>query len=188
MAKPSGNWSRKSINEFLSDRGSMVAGIVLGIAISLLFSYVKPMVVVTGFIIIGAASLFYHRFIKVSLGFELIMLVTVLAGFLYGIPTALLTALAAMLLAFLLTGHFTQGSVVSFVGITAVALLTPFFKGFGISTAGIILTIIYDIIIAAGYIALGSRIERTALFVFTHIAFNVWVFIALAPGIYGFLV
>ncbi|MFH1182321.1 MAG: hypothetical protein V1702_05150 [Candidatus Woesearchaeota archaeon] len=190
MANQSSRWSRKRImtlKELLSDRASMAAGIALGITISLFFSYVKPLVAIAFFIIIGAASLLYNRFIKVSLGFELIMLVTVLAGFLYGIPAALITGVTAMFLAFLVTGHFTQGSIVSFIGIAAVSLLIPFFKGMGITTAGIILTVVYDAIIAAGYLALGSRIERTALFVATHILFNIWVFMVLAPRIYGLL-
>lgn len=189
MAKQKFNWSKIKVmpKEFLRDKSSMVAGIALGITISLLFSFVKPMIAIVCFIIIGGSSLLYNRFIKVSLGFELIMLATVLAGFLYGIGAALITGIAAMVLAFLITGHFTQGSAISFIGIIIVALLIPFFRGMGITSAGIMLTVVYDAIIASGYLALGSRIERTAIFVATHIAFNVWVFMAIAPRIYGLL-
>jgi hypothetical protein len=185
------NWitnQAKKMKDFFADRTSMALGIAAGIIISLVFSYAKPMLAIACFILIGAASLLYNRFIKISLGFEFVMLGTVLAGFLYGMPAALVTGILGMLLAFILTGHFTQGTIVSFIGITAVSLMIPLFKQMEISTAGIILTLIYDAIIVPGYLLTGSRIERTLLFVATHIAFNIWAFMTLAPRIYGFLI
>jgi hypothetical protein len=187
MARQKEFLGTRTVKELFSDRTSMAVGIALGIILAFMFSQVKPMLAIICFITIGAASLIYNRFIKVSLGFELIMLFTVLAGFLYGVGAALFTGIISMLFAFILSGHFNQGSFVSFIGIVAVCFLTPVFKGLGITGAGIILTLIYDAIIASGYIALGSRIERTVIFVATHIPFNIWVFIALAPRIYGFL-
>jgi hypothetical protein len=170
-----------------SDKPSMAVGIALGIVLVLMSSHIKPMLTIICFIALGAASLLYSRFIRISLGFELIMLFTVLAGFLYGTGAALFTGLTSMLFAFILSGHFSQGSFVSFIGIIVVCFLIPVFKGTGITGAGILLTLIYDAIIASGYIALGSRIERTVLFVATHVPFNIWAFIAIAPRIYDFL-
>ncbi|MBN2454165.1 hypothetical protein JXB11_01325 [Candidatus Woesearchaeota archaeon] len=184
------NWSRKqvlTIKDLWKDKASIIIGVSLGIALFFGISYIKGIAVMAALAAIGAVSLLYNRAIRVSLGIELVMMGTVITGLLYGTIPAAVVGVVSLFFAFLFTAHFTHATFVSFIAIIAVSFLVPVFSGMGITWAGIILTVIYDAIIAAGYLFLGSRVERTILFIATHIAFNVWVFTSVAPRIYGLL-
>ncbi|MBI2580425.1 hypothetical protein HYV85_01305 [Candidatus Woesearchaeota archaeon] len=155
-------------------------------AIVLLFffwNYLKVLVVMAMFIAIGAMSMLYNRWIKVSLGVEFIMLGLVLTSIAFGRLPGLAVGMVGLFLAEVLSERFTYSTFVSFIGIAVVALTAQniFNQTNSITATGIIMTVIYDAVIAPGYLLLGSNAGRTALFVVTHIIFNVWVFSFIAP-------
>ena len=155
-------------------------------AIVLLFffwSYIKVLVVMAMFIAIGAMSMLYNRWIKVSLGIEFVMLGLIVTSVAFGRLPGLVVGMAGLFLAEVLSERFTYSTFVSFIGIAVVALTTPniFNQTNSITATGIIMTVIYDAVIAPGYLLLGSNAGKTALFVVTHIIFNIWVFSFVAP-------
>ena len=162
----------------------IIAGILL---LFFLWAFLKAMLIMAFFIILGTASMLYNRFLKVSLGIELIMLGLVITGLLYGPIPAIIVGSAAFFLSSLLNGHLQYASFVSFIAIVVVSFLIPFLSDMSITTLGITLILVYDAIITVGYLALGSNPVRTALFVLTHISFNVWVFAVIAPRMFNFL-
>ena len=159
--------------------------LALAAAVLLFFfwSYVKVLVVMAMFIAIGAMSMLYNRWIKVSLGVEFIMLGLVLTTIAFGRLPGLVVGMVGLFLAEVLSERFTYSTFVSFIGIAVVALAAPniFNQTDSITSTGIIMTVIYDAVIAPGYLMLGSNAGKTALFVVTHIIFNVWVFSFVAP-------
>ncbi len=158
-------------------------------ALVLLFffwSYIKVLAVMAIFVALAAASMFYNRWVKVSIGVELVMLGLVLTSIVFGRPAGLFVGIFGLLLAELLSERFTYSTFVSFIGIAVVALIAPnvFHQTGSITSAGIILTLVYDAVIIPGYLLLGSNVGRSAFFVITHIIFNIWVFSFIAPTIY----
>src|SRR3989338_407489 len=154
--------------------------LALAAAVLLFFfwSYVKMLVVMAMFIAIGAMSMLYNRWIKVSLGVEFVMLGLVLTSIAFGRLPGLVVGMVGLFLAEVLSERFTYSTFVSFIGVAVVALTAPniFNQTNSLTSTGIILTVIYDAVIAPGYLLLGGNVGRTALFVVTHIIFNVWVF------------
>jgi len=135
------------------------------------------------FIIIGILSMMYNRWIKVSLGVELIMVGTVLTAVAYGRFPAIIVGFVALFFAEMLSDRFTYSTFISFIGLFVVAMVVPLFGSSSITAIGIWMTLMYDIIILPGYVLLGSSPWRSLLFFVTHIMFNAWVFIVIAPRI-----
>ncbi len=166
--------------------------LALASAVLLFFfwSYIKVFFVMGAFIALAAFSMLYNRWIKVSLGVEFVMLGLVITTLAFGRLPGLIVGMAGLFLAEVLSERFTYSTFVSFIGIALVALIAPniFNQTNSITSTGIILTLIYDAVIAPGYLLLGSNPSRTALFVATHIIFNVWVFSFIAPVLFRILV
>ncbi len=168
-------------------RFPIIVLILLGIAALLLSRVLKELFLIAAFIGLGGFSMFYNRFIRTSLGFELITLGVVITGLLYGPAIAVFVGFFSLLLAELITGSLQHKTIVSFVGIITIGILTQLFKNTPITTAGIAITLIYDLIIVPGYLLLGSNPLRTGLFLVTHLAFNFWVFTTIAPPLFELL-
>ncbi|MBI2143895.1 hypothetical protein HYU17_01955 [Candidatus Woesearchaeota archaeon] len=177
-----------SFIRFLIER-RLIALFMLAALVLLFFfwNYIKVIIVMVFFIAIGTVSMLYNRWIKVSLGVELIMVGLVVTSVSFGRLPGLVVGLVGLFLAEVLSERFTYSTFVSFIGIAVVGLAAPniFHQADSITSTGIIMTIIYDAIIAPGYILLGSNAGRTALFIVTHIIFNIWAFSFIAPAVYG---
>ncbi len=152
-----------------------------------MFAFIKQLFLIAFFIVLGSASLLYNRFIKTSIGVELITLGVIIIGRLYGPFAAIIVGLTSLLLAELFNGSLQHKTLVSFVGLLVIGFLTQFFNGSSITTEGIILVLIYNVIIIPGYLLLGSNLLRSGLFLVTHLVFSFWIFTTIAPAIYGIL-
>ena len=147
-------------------------------------SLVKMLIVMVAFILLGALSLMYNRWVRVSLGVELIMLGTVITTVAYGVVQGIIVGFTSLFFAELFTGRFTYSTFVSFAGLFVVVVVASSLE-FSVKLTGILMTLLYDAIIAPGYIIMGSSPWRTSLFVVTHVLFNVWAFVFIAPHISG---
>lgn len=159
-------------------------------AVVLLFffwSQVKVIFAMAAFTALAAVSMLYNRWIKVSLGVEFVMLGLVVTTLAFGRLPGLIVGIVGLFLAEVLSERFTYSTFVSFIGIAVVGLVAPNIFGMtgeSITATGIIMTLVYDAVIAPGYILLGSNAGRTVLFVVTHIIFNIWVFSFIAPIVF----
>jgi len=130
----------------------------------------KPFFFIAIFLLLSSVSLIYNRWLKTSLGIEFVMLSTVMTARVYGLTAAEIIG----------TG-FNARTLISLGAIAIIGLITPFFSSLSILAAGMILTIIYDLMIIPFYLLAGSSPGRSALFVVTHIIWNLWVFAVMAP-------
>jgi len=178
----------KSKIPFLLEKRLAIVFVISAILLLYLFRHIVEVVaVMAAFIVVGILSMMYNRWIKVSLGFELIMLGLVVTGMLYGRIPAVIVGMVALFFAEVITDRFTYATFVSFIGIFVVAMIVPMFADKNITWVGIWMTLLYDVIILPGYMLLGSSPWRSFLFFITHIFFNVWIFMVVAPRIFQFL-
>lgn len=178
------SWAKSKI-PFLWEKRVSLAMAMLALLFLYLFRDVVQMIIIMAvFIALGTASLLYNRWIKLSLGFELIMFGTVITAIAYGRWQAMVVGFIALFLAEVLTDRFTYSTFISFIGLAVIASVAPLVSSIGITWTGIAMTLLYDIIIVPGYLLMGSSPWRTFVFVGTHIMFNVWVFIFLAPFVF----
>ncbi len=168
-------------------RYAILTALALFSGLVLMYIYFRELVVITFFIVLGAASLQYNRFIKTSLGIELITLGLVISGKLYGPVAALIVGFVGLFFGELLTGSLQHKTIISFIAIAIISLLTGAFSSMSITAMGIWLIVIYDLIIIPGYLIMGSNPLRTAVFAITHLAFSAWVFTTIAPFVYNIL-
>lgn len=177
------SWAKSHI-PFFWEKRIIIALAILAIIFLYVFREIVGMLTVMAlFIIIGILSMMYNRWIKVSLGVELIMVGTILTAVAYGRFPAIVVGFVALFFAEMLTDRFTYSTFVSFIGLFVVAMVVPLFTNSSITAIGIWMTLLYDIIILPGYVLLGSSPWRSLLFFVTHISFNAWIFIVVAPKI-----
>lgn len=176
---------------FLVEKRLIILFALAGVVLLFFFwSYIKVFFVMGAFIALAAFSMLYNRWIKVSFGVEFVMLGLIITSVAFGRLPGLVVGMAGLFLAEILSERFTYSTFVSFIGIAVVALTAPniFNQTSSITATGIIMTVIYDAVIAPGYLMLGSNAGKTALFVVTHIIFNIWVFSFIAPIVYRVIV
>lgn len=189
-AKVPGLESLASFLKFLVEK-KLIVVIAIAAAVLLFFfwAYVKLLAVMAFFIALGAVSMVYNRWVKLSVGVEFVMLGLVITSIAFGRLPGLVVGVVGLFLAEVISERFTYSTFVSFIGVAVVAVIAPTVFGWvgSITSAGILLTVIYDAIIIPGYLLLGSNIGRSAFFVATHIIFNIWAFSFIAPMVFRIL-
>lgn len=155
--------------------------LIVGIVLAIIFaSLIKQTLIISLLILLGGVSKIYQRYISAQVGIEFIMLTTVVTGFVYGPLLGGIVGLATFSLASYLSGRISHNLFPSFFMITIIGAVAPLFKS--VTTAGIVLTLIYDILLSYIYLAwFRGRIHRILLFATTHFFWNIYVFIKLAP-------
>lgn len=190
-AKVPGLESLTSFLKFLIEK-KLIVPFAIAAAVFLFFfgAYIKLLAAIAFFIFLGAISMIYNRWVKVSIGVELVMLGLVITSIAFGRLPGLIVGLAGLFLAEVISERFTYSTFVSFIGIVVVAVIAPDvfqLANHSITTTGIILTLVYDAIIVPGYLLLGSDFGRSAFFTVTHIIFNIWAFSFIAPLLFRIL-
>ncbi len=160
-------------------------GILIAVIFIIFYSNLaKAIFLMALFITIGVISLYYMKYVKLSLGVELNLLGTVIIGLLYGTIPAIITGIVTLFVAELITERLTHSTVISFLGMIVIGITIPLFpKEWSITTVGICTVLLYDDIIIPLYLMLGSSPARSGIFLITHILFNIWVFSAVAPTV-----
>jgi hypothetical protein len=169
-------WEKKGIIVF-----------VIAAAVLLLFfgSYVRALATIGVLITLGFASLLYNRAIRISLGIELVLMGTVLAGLAYGPLAAFFTGGIALFAAEVFNGSFQHSTLVSFIGLAVVSAAIPVVSASSVSTVGVLMALLYNAVLAPGYLLMGSEPWKVGLFFVTDILFNAWLFILVVPRIAG---
>jgi hypothetical protein len=182
------SWAKKrfftpqQIKKLLWERKGIIIVAAAAVIVFLFFwVYIKAMVVMAALIILGFCSLLYNRFIRISLGLEFILLVTVLSGVLYGPFAAFFVGAIALFSAEVFNQSFQHSTIVSFIGLASVSFALAHISDMSISALGILMVLLYNAIIAPGYLLMGSAPWKTILFTATDIPFNIWVFLVIAP-------
>lgn len=141
----------------------------------------KAFLFIPGLMILGSLSMIYNLFIRISLGVEFILLATVLCAVAYGPIVGVFVGIVTLFFAEFISGKMTYNTFVSFIGIIIVAVIAAFSGGGNITTLGIIMVVLYDVIIIPLYLLTGSNPVSSFFFVVTHIPWNIWVFSVIAP-------
>jgi hypothetical protein len=176
----------KELKTLLWERKGIILLVLAALLILFAFwAYLKVMITLAILIVIGFASLLYNRYLRISLGFELILFVTVLAGVKYGPLAAFFVGATALFAIEIFNASFQHSTFVSFTGLALVSITIPIFNDASIVVIGLSMTLLYNAILASGYLLLGSEPWKVGLFAITDILFNSWVFLFLAPKVAG---
>ena len=178
-------WSEVKITfKPLVEKKKALAFLVLLLVVALVLGrYIKALLFICVLTIVASLSMVYNLVIRLSLGFEFIMLATVLCSVAYGPIVGVAVGLVSLFFAEFISTKLTYNTFVSFIGITIIGFIASFNGGGNITMWGIFMTVLYDLIIIPGYLITGSHPIKCFIFVVTHIPWNIWVFSVLAPRV-----
>lgn len=151
-------------------------------------SYDKALLIIPMLTILASFSMIYNLFIRVSLGVELVIMATVLCALVYGPVVGIVVGVVSLFFAEVISTKLSYNTFISFIGIVIVGFVASLYSGSNIAMWGIAMTILYDIIIIPIYLLTGSNPTSSFIYVVTHIPWNVWVFLFIAPRIYQVMI
>lgn len=120
---------------------------------------------------------------RMQIGVEMVMFSTVMSGVIYGPVVGAVMGATAMLADYVFATRFSLFSIVTIPSYAAVGALSHYLSGFmSITMLGIVMTVAY-VIISNTIICwlMGGHISKSIRFAITNIAFNIFMFTAIAP-------
>tara|TARA_Y100000034_G_scaffold106593_1_gene135425 strand:- start:183 stop:743 length:561 start_codon:yes stop_codon:yes gene_type:complete len=145
------------------------------------FNYIRALFFIIFFILIGAFSMWYHVYIKWTLGMELVFSGTVLCSIAYGPLAGAIVGFFGLFLGKLLTMRISPITLLSLIGIIIVGIVAHFIFTGNVSVTGITLLLAYNIILLPLYYMMGGNPIRILTFSATHLLFNWWMLSNVAP-------
>ena len=178
---PDLNKELKSVFGHIMKRKKLI--LIGTISLLLLLLYSRLFIIII-FIFLGGISKIYHRFFRSALGIDLVFFTTVMTALVYGRALALVVAWAGLIIAEMLGSRFSYTSMVTLIGLTTIVFLAKFFAALPLVAAAILLTLIFEIIMAIlYYFVIGSSLYRIYLFLSSHLAFNLFMIFSFAVKI-----
>ncbi len=159
------------------------AGIVMtGI---MLFAMRHYLFLVALIIINVLSSTLLKTFRRNQIGVEMVMFSTVMSGVVYGAVVGAVMGAASMMVDYAFATRFSYFSIVTIPSYAIVGYASRYLSSFmGITTLGIAMTIAYVVFsnaIICGF--MGGHVSKSLRFGLTNIAFNIFVFTAIAPPV-----
>jgi len=152
--------------------------------IALLAVFIKSFMFIGAAVIVGALSLLHQRYTRNFFGFELCTLMTVLVSIMYGAKAGMLVGVLSITLGMIIAGNIHPTIFVSIFGFLLIGLLASFFTMESFFLAGLLLTVLYDILTVPVYLFFGSNPATTFFYVVTHIPLN-WLIFSRAAMFFG---
>ncbi len=162
-------------------RKHAIAALALLLLLLLFGRDAKPVIVVVVFIILASFSTFYHNYFRSPINFELAKLFTVTAAVAYGAVAGVIVGALSVIISRALSGRFDQDTVTSLAAMAIIAVLANAFRTANIAVLGIALVFVYYLLILPFIFLFGENRMREAVYIGTNIAFNVILFINVAP-------
>jgi hypothetical protein len=174
---------KRNLKNYLQESFSYVIGnkrFILVVALTFMlmvvyFSILKNILLIVFLIAIASVSKMYHRLFRSHLGIDLVFFSCIIAAYRFGTATGLFVGWTSLVAADLLAGRFSHTSLISLIGLGTISIITPLFSEIPFITAGIIITVIYEIIVLPLYFLLGSDLFKILTFLVSHLVFNVFV-------------
>ena len=159
----------------------MIIGFVFVLLFAAFFEYIRAFFFIVAFVIIGGYSMIYQRVIRWSLGVELIFTGTVLCSIAYGPLAGATVGFVGLLLGEILSMKICPQTMISFLAIIIVGVLSHYIYSGSVFTTGIIMLLFYNAMIVPLYYMIGSNPVKLFAFSSTHIIFHFWMFKHIAP-------
>ncbi|MBI3051767.1 hypothetical protein HYY74_04900 [Candidatus Woesearchaeota archaeon] len=168
-------------------RKRFAAGVIfafLALLVMILSGLLGRMLAIVGLFILAVLPTLYKRYIRVSIGAELILFCTVLVGVNFGAAAGAVFGALAVMASDLLNRMVGPWSPFQFLGMAAGGLLAGVLgKSLHIVATGLAVFIVVELIRQGPQLVLGDQREKalSAFYTATHLAFNLWLFMIVAP-------
>jgi hypothetical protein len=149
---------------------------LLFLIITFIFLPTKFFIFIPLFAIHIAISWFRNAASLNWIGFELILVITVLSGILLGPLWAIMFATLALIINYVLSGKYIRYIVVTLPLYLLIALFSPLIPLKDFVMWGIIITIIYNVFSFILSSLMGAKPHASIIFAITNILFNIFIF------------
>jgi hypothetical protein len=184
--------SLEKIFPLIKNRARMVVVFGILFVLTIMFSsYIKAGLFILLFIALSGVSKFYHKFFKSTIGVDLVFFTTMMIALAYNnILLTLIIAWPGLIIADSLGTKFSHTSVVSLIGLTIIALVAKLLMStlLPFIISAIILMVIYETITCVAYYFLGSSFDKIAVFLVSHLMFNLFLIFSFAQSLKGFMI
>ena len=163
---------------------------VLLIILALLFfgKRIVAILAIIFFLSLGILSLIWKRFVRLSLGFELITFVTVLFAISYGAFFAITTAVIMVIVGNYFAGRICLPMFVQIAAYVLVAIVASFFAAAQVKFAGMLCAVIFNLVLHLTYVFfMRFRIENSIMSFVLNLVVNFWLFSTVAGAFIKFL-
>jgi hypothetical protein len=160
------------------------AGVLLILLYGILFLKInlKTVLILFGFILIGAVSRLPQRMAPVAIGVEMVSLVTIVSAVLYGPIVGALVGVSASALSGFYTIERPQDVIAMSLGFIGMGVLAPLlYNAFGLGVCVLVLTVLYDIFTGVFYVLTGHSWIGSLRFAAVHIPVNYLLIMWLGP-------
>ena len=169
----------------IKNRARIIIILTLFLILTLFYyRFVKISIYVIAFIIVGGLSKFYHRFLKSTIGIDLVLFTTIMTALVYkSVILSLIVGWLGLVIADTIGSRFSYTSFVSLIGLASVSIVSQLIISLPIIAGAIILIIIFEIISAIFYVLMGSSPQKITVFLVSHLLFNVFMILNFATGL-----
>ncbi|MBN1503108.1 hypothetical protein JW930_06185 [Candidatus Woesearchaeota archaeon] len=139
-------------------------------------------------IFLASVSIYWKRFTRLSLGIELNSFVTIILSSTYTTIFGLVIGVITVFIGYLLNRRVCMYMFIPMIGVSLIAFLSPLFSPLGITTAGIVLNLIYNGIIHFIYVVLLKNNFLNSILSFSiNFLLNIYLFYYIAPQLVNIL-
>lgn len=177
-------WARflkKHRNQIIFYGGLLLLMLVL---VSLFFDFVKMMIIVIVFSLINCFLRFYKRiFPGIPIELEISIFSTVLCSIAFGLWAGILVALISSIASEFFTQMIKPYSLVNVIVYALIPFFAIFLTAEAVAGAGLIITVVANIVIFLLFAVLGYDVVRNAAYSITNIIFNYFIFTYLGVAV-----
>ncbi|MBI4438848.1 hypothetical protein HY640_02870 [Candidatus Woesearchaeota archaeon] len=159
--------------------------LILAAALALLYLIagykLKIILAVAALIAIASMSTFYYNYFHGPISIELIKPATILSALAYDAVVGIIVGITSTLLSRLWTGRLDHRTLISLIGISAVAAIAQSIPITSLAVKGIVLVTAYHALTAPVSIWTGDRPSFVAVYAATNIIFNAAILLAFEP-------
>jgi hypothetical protein len=128
--------------------------ILVFISVLILRNFLLSFFMAFSLFIIASLSMYWKKFTRLSLGIELNSFLTILLSFAFGPTVGMLFGVFSIIIGYFLVNRLCFVMLIPMFGCISISLLSGKFLFFGMPLAGIVLSLIYNLIIHSIYVFL----------------------------------
>ncbi len=139
------------------------------------------------FALLASFSLLHNRITQNYIGFELCTLLTVIATLKYGFATGIFVALFSFGLGLIFGTEPEPGILICLLASLLIVIVSSFFDSKDLLVAGMLSTLVYDLVISTFYYSTGSNPFTILSFSVTHLLLNFLIFKSLGSFFFSLI-
>jgi len=172
------------MNKYVVKLSKNKTTLILVALLVFMLAFVKSLIFIAALLLANIIiGLIIRPFKYVLAGIEIVTLITIVTSFAYGSLAGVIVGTIALIIAFIAIARFTPRALIFIPTMMILAWIAPFFSALGVTAVGIGAAIAYNFVVLLSIVFLGGDLPKGIIYIIINIAFNIFLFTAIAPGL-----